>query len=36
MMDTAGRVERFRKKYEGVPAAPRAPKGKPVRKPKPD
>ena len=27
IMDTAGRVERFRKKYEGVtPAAPKAPK----------
>lgn len=37
MMDTAGRVERFRKKYEGLAAKePRAPKAKPVRKPKPD
>ena len=36
MMDTAGRVERFRKKYENVASAPRAPKGKPVRKPKPE
>ena len=38
MMDTAGRVERFRKKYEAMGAAkePRAPKAKPVRKPKPD
>ena len=37
MMDTAGRVERFRKKYEGMTKAePRAPKGKPVRKPKPE
>jgi large subunit ribosomal protein L31 len=37
MMDTAGRVERFRKKYEGKAVAePRAPKAKPVRKPKPD
>lgn len=35
MMDTAGRVERFRKKYENVSTAPRAPKPKPVRKPKP-
>ena len=37
LMDTAGRVERFRKKYEGVAKVePRAPKAKPVRKPKPD
>ncbi len=36
MMDTAGRVERFRKKYEGKAVAERAPKAKPVRKPKPD
>ena len=36
MMDTAGRVERFRKKYEGVAKEPRAPKATPVRKPKPD
>jgi large subunit ribosomal protein L31 len=36
LMDTAGRVERFRKKYEGLAKEPRAPKAKPVRKPKPD
>jgi large subunit ribosomal protein L31 len=36
LMDTAGRVERFRKKYDNVAKEPRAPKAKPVRKPKPD
>ncbi len=36
LMDTAGRVERFRKKYDNLAKEPRAPKAKPVRKPKPD
>ena len=31
MMDTAGRVERFRKKYEGMGKVVAAPKAKPVR-----